>query len=109
MSPFQPLEAPPDIVRDLLAGRLVFAGASWEGEARVYDLVPRCEPSPLSAAERRVVALVSRGAANEEAGYVLGLAGTTVSMYLASAAKRLNARALDVLALGPLFERMEQR
>lgn len=99
----------PEILQGLLEGRWVFEGGTWEGLSRIYRLRANDRPRPFTVSQRNVIALVARGATDKEAGYVLGLANTTVATYLAVVAKRLNAHVLDLPALGPLFEQMEQR
>src|SRR5690606_23688996 len=97
---------PTRLVESLLEGRQVFAARSWCGDARIFEFVQIRAPRPLTPSERLVLGLVSRGAANGEAGYVLGIGSTTVSTHLAHITHRLNARVLDLVALGPLLERV---
>lgn len=97
-----------DLLEGLLEGRLGFAGRAWDGDVRVYRLAQRARDRPLTLAERNVVALLARGGSNAEVGYVLGIKESTVSTHIASACRSLNARVLDLVALGPLLEQVRR-
>lgn len=96
------------LLGETLDGGWVFAARHWRAGARVFELVS-ARSRPLSPRARQVVALVSRGASNDEARHVLGLAESTVCEQLRATAERLRAHPLDLVALGPLFDWVERR
>lgn len=98
-----------ELIDGLVMGRWIFAGRGWHEDVRMFRFAPAAEPRPLSPVERRVLALLSRGAANAEMGYVLGSHNSTVATHVANLARRFNAQVLDLIALGPLLEQVAPR
>jgi DNA-binding NarL/FixJ family response regulator len=98
-----------ELIEGLVMGRWIFAGRGWDEDVRMFRFAPCDAPRPLTPVERRVLALLSRGAANAEMGYVLGSRNSTVATHVANLARRLNAQVLDLIALGPLLEQVVPR
>jgi DNA-binding NarL/FixJ family response regulator len=117
MHPSTRLDVAPSIDRD---GALAFLremrrGAwrlrerAWDRDARIFVFEPSGLTRLASRRELEVLALVSRGASNYEAGWVLGLRDSTVCTYATELARQMGAVPIDLMAFGPLFERAERR
>jgi DNA-binding NarL/FixJ family response regulator len=108
---FEPCASAPErddalaFLREIAGGRWRLAARKWDEGRRTLLFEPHERPRPASRRELEALALVSRGAANGEAGWVLGLRGSTVCMHATRLAQHMSAGILDLVALGPLLER----
>ncbi|HVW28815.1 MAG TPA: helix-turn-helix transcriptional regulator [Polyangiaceae bacterium] len=91
---------------------------SFEKDGKRYIVArentqPVAADAELSVRERQVLASAALGRTNKEIGYELGIGHSTVRVFLARAAEKLNARTRDellsrfaeIVAAGPLEER----